>query len=101
NKSDELIRQLEMENVTSRTASQIKNSATGFRGANKAAIEGEPLGDAQWSIGGLAKRAFGALDEATSQKLREQLARIGMEMDPAQVERLLQEAMLRNPRLIA
>ncbi len=102
NEADRLLRQLEMENVTSQTANRIQGSATGFRGANKAAIEGEPLmQQGGWSLGGLAQRAFGKLDEATSQKLREQLARTGMTMDPAEVERLLQEAMTRNPRLIA
>jgi hypothetical protein len=99
--ADRVMRQLEMENVTSRTANQIKNSATGFRGANKAAIEGEPLGQGGFSLGGLIQRGMGALDEATSQKMRGEIARTGMEMDPAQVERLLREAMARNPHLFS
>lgn len=99
--ADDYLRQFELEDNVSKTAGRIMNSATSGREAMRGAIEGEPMGDIPLSPQGLFARALGKMDEATSRKMREEIANIGLLSDDAEIRRVLGRARTRDPALVS
>jgi hypothetical protein len=96
--ADDLLRAIDGEAVTSKTANQVLgNSATPRRLAAKEALDEEPMQGLPTSAGGVVSRIVGYLDQMAQRRTREAIARLGLTTNPEEAAQLVQQILSAPP----